>query len=114
MKPTPATSGPVSALMSVLTLGVTSCIVPRLPGQSQASFTASRARVACVDEAKRLGFDNVTVVSDREGGDEVTAFSTTILIIRLRVARDDAADRADETEVTCSYDMGTGRASIFR
>jgi len=113
MKAMPATSVPLPVLTSVLILGATSCIIPRFPGQSDNSYEASRARVACVDEAKRVGFDHVRVVSDREGGREATGFGSTILI-DLRVDRGGAPDSTAEIDrVTCSYDVGTRRASVL-
>ena len=113
MRFTPATSMPAATLLSALVLGGTSCIVPGVPGQSNTAFEARRARVACVDEAKRVGFDHVQVVSDREGGREATGFGPTILII-LRVDRGTAPDSTAEVdEVTCSYDRSTERASVL-
>ena len=95
------------AIMIVLILGVTSCIIPRAPGQSEGAFAVSRARAACVDEGKRRGFDKVEVLSHIEGGG--TAEVGWTILVRLRLHRGDTSD-----ETTCSYDTRTERAYIPR
>ena len=97
----------------IVAVGITSCISLRGPGQSDDSFDESRARSACVDEAGRVGFDEVEVVSDRDGGRAASGFGPTILV-RLRVNRANAPDgTAEIDEVLCSYDRSTRRPSIL-
>jgi len=60
-----------------------------------------------VDEAKRVGLDDVEVLSDSEGGG-TSAVGETILV-RLRFHQ---GNKPDET--TCLYDTRSARADISR